>query len=129
MGDADQLPSVRPGNFLTDMTASGHVPVIELTEIFRQESVDSKIVQSAHNILKGESPILVPYKFEEENKDENVAEKSKKQKKAEFDSFCAESDMRFVESFGPKQTVEKIKQVVIDLCKRFPVGTAFFFFF
>lgn len=57
VGDADQLPSVGPGNFLQDMIRSGAVPVICLTEIFRQAS-RSLIVVNAHKINHGEFPII-----------------------------------------------------------------------
>ena len=36
VGDVDQLPSVGPGQFLADLIDSGVVPVIRLTEVFRQ---------------------------------------------------------------------------------------------
>ena len=36
VGDVDQLPSVGPGQVLADVIASGAVPVVRLTEIFRQ---------------------------------------------------------------------------------------------
>jgi hypothetical protein len=36
VGDADQLPSVGPGQVLADIIASEAVPVIRLTEVFRQ---------------------------------------------------------------------------------------------
>ncbi|HON50994.1 MAG TPA: ATP-dependent RecD-like DNA helicase [Candidatus Sumerlaeota bacterium] len=57
VGDADQLPSVGPGNFLQDMIHSGVVPVICLTEIFRQAR-QSLIVVNAHKINHGEFPII-----------------------------------------------------------------------
>jgi exodeoxyribonuclease V alpha subunit len=57
VGDNDQLPSVGAGNVLGDIIASGTVPVVELTEIFRQ-SQTSKIVTNAHKIVKGEYPDL-----------------------------------------------------------------------
>lgn len=49
VGDVDQLPSVGPGQFLTDLIDSGAVPVIRLTEVFRQ-AASSRIVRSAHQI-------------------------------------------------------------------------------
>ncbi|HET6204219.1 MAG TPA: ATP-dependent RecD-like DNA helicase [Planctomycetota bacterium] len=58
-GDADQLPSVGPGNVLRDLAASGRVPVSRLDEIFRQRS-DSSIVANAHRILRGEMPVFAP---------------------------------------------------------------------
>jgi exodeoxyribonuclease V alpha subunit len=36
VGDVDQLPSVGPGQVLADVIASGAVPVVRLTEVFRQ---------------------------------------------------------------------------------------------
>jgi len=61
VGDADQLPSVGPGNVLRDIVASGVLPVTRLTEIFRQ-SETGLIVQNAHRLNRGEPPILVPAK-------------------------------------------------------------------
>ena len=36
IGGVDQLPSVGPGQVLADIIASGAVPVVRLTEVFRQ---------------------------------------------------------------------------------------------
>src|SRR6201987_6023408 len=36
VGDVDQLPSVGPGQVLADVIASGAVPIVRLTEVFRQ---------------------------------------------------------------------------------------------
>lgn len=55
VGDADQLPPVGPGNFLRDLIGSGRVPVIALTEIFRQAQ-KSDIVMNAHAINLGNLP-------------------------------------------------------------------------
>ena len=55
--DVHQLPSVGPGNVLSDIITSGVVPVVELTEIFRQ-SAESEIICNAHLINKGEIPSL-----------------------------------------------------------------------
>ena len=57
VGDADQLPSVGPGQVLGDLIASGRFPVIRLTEIFRQAR-DSGIVANAHRIDRGEPPVF-----------------------------------------------------------------------
>jgi exodeoxyribonuclease V alpha subunit len=59
VGDIDQLPSVGPGNVLRDLIASKLVPVITLTEVFRQAQA-SQIVQNAHRINKGIYPKLEP---------------------------------------------------------------------
>lgn len=56
-GDADQLPSVGPGNVLRDIIASGEVKTVALKNIFRQAS-ESLIVTNAHRINGGEMPTL-----------------------------------------------------------------------
>jgi exodeoxyribonuclease V alpha subunit len=57
VGDADQLPSVGPGNVLRDLIQSGYVDIVELKEIFRQAE-DSLIIENAHRINRGEMPTL-----------------------------------------------------------------------
>jgi exodeoxyribonuclease V alpha subunit len=57
VGDVDQLPSVGPGNALRDLIESGVVPVVRLTEVFRQ-AASSKIITSAHLIREGKMPEL-----------------------------------------------------------------------
>lgn len=55
VGDADQLPSVGPGKVFEDVIASGVIPSVLLTDIFRQDE-NSKIVRFAHMINKGDHP-------------------------------------------------------------------------
>lgn len=55
VGDSDQLPPVGAGNVLADLIASGLLPVVELTEVFRQ-AMGSLIVTNAHRIVAGEMP-------------------------------------------------------------------------
>ena len=55
VGDADQLPSVGPGNILGEVVRSGVVPTVCLTRIFRQ-SAQSMIVENAHRIVQGLAP-------------------------------------------------------------------------
>ncbi len=57
VGDADQLPSVGPGNLLKDLLRSGAVPSVSLQEVFRQAE-ESRIIVSAHLINQGEMPEL-----------------------------------------------------------------------
>jgi exodeoxyribonuclease V alpha subunit len=59
VGDIDQLPSVGPGQVLADVIASGAVPVVRLTEVFRQ-AAQSRIITSAHRINQGSIPDLTP---------------------------------------------------------------------
>ena len=62
IGDAAQLPSVGPGNVLRDLIATGRFPVVNLTEIFRQEDT-SDIVFAAHAIHRGEVPVADSKEF------------------------------------------------------------------
>ena len=57
VGDVDQLPSVGPGQVLDDIIGSGAVPVVRLTEVFRQAAA-SRIVVNAHRVNRGEMPEL-----------------------------------------------------------------------
>jgi exodeoxyribonuclease V alpha subunit len=57
VGDADQLPSVGPGQAFADILASGAVPAARLVEIFRQ-AAESSIVLNAHRVNQGEMPVL-----------------------------------------------------------------------
>ena len=57
VGDIDQLPSVGPGQVLADVIASGAVPVVRLTEVFRQ-AAQSQIIVNAHRINQGVIPDL-----------------------------------------------------------------------
>lgn len=55
VGDADQLPSVGPGNVLADLIASRAVPVTRLVELFRQAR-ESMVAVNAHRINAGRFP-------------------------------------------------------------------------
>jgi exodeoxyribonuclease V alpha subunit len=55
VGDIDQLPSVGAGDVLREVINSGVVPVIRLTEIFRQ-AAGSEIITNAHLINQGQMP-------------------------------------------------------------------------
>jgi len=57
VGDVDQLPSVGPGNVLADIISSGTVPVVRLTEVFRQ-AAESRIITAAHAVNAGRMPDL-----------------------------------------------------------------------
>jgi len=57
VGDVDQLPSVGPGQVLADVIGSGAVPVVRLTEVFRQ-AAQSRIITNAHRINQGGMPEL-----------------------------------------------------------------------
>jgi len=59
VGDVDQLPSVGSGAVLSDIIASGRIPVVRLTEIFRQAQT-SQIIVNAHRINQGQLPVKSP---------------------------------------------------------------------
>ena len=85
VGDIDQLPSVGPGQVLADIIGSGAVPVVRLTEVFRQ-AAESKIITTAHAINAGRLPDL-----------------------ARPDS---EADFYFVPAADPEQAVSRIVELV-----------------
>ena len=55
VGDIDQLPSVGPGMVLRHLIESKVVPVVRLTEVFRQ-AANSRIIINAHRINAGNMP-------------------------------------------------------------------------
>ena len=57
VGDPDQLPSVGPGSLFADLIRSGVLPMVRLTEIFRQ-AAQSAIVRNAHSVNRGICPPL-----------------------------------------------------------------------
>ena len=76
IGDVDQLPCIGPGNILYDIIESGKIPIIKLTEIYRQAS-SSKIITTAHNINNGIETDLKNNKeddlfFLSDNNDESI---------------------------------------------------------
>ena len=54
VGDTDQLPAVGAGCVLQDLIASATIPVVQLTQVFRQ-ALESRIIYNAHRIVKGEA--------------------------------------------------------------------------
>src|ERR1039457_6087520 len=85
VGDVDQLPSVGPGNALRDLIDSGVVPVVRLTEVFRQ-AASSKIITSAHLIRHGKMP--------------------------ELRSAASDSDFYFVERETPEEIVATLVKLI-----------------
>jgi exodeoxyribonuclease V alpha subunit len=57
VGDIDQLPSVGPGKVLADLLESGKIPVVRLSQVFRQAE-SSAIIRAAHQINRGQFPDL-----------------------------------------------------------------------
>ncbi|HNG15100.1 ATP-dependent RecD-like DNA helicase [Accumulibacter sp.] len=95
VGDVDQLPSVGPGQFLDDVIASQVLPVVRLTEVFRQAAA-SRIVRSAHLVRQGLMPIF-PNKGEA-------------------------SDLYFIDAEEPEAIAKAIVELVrLRLPKRFSV--------
>src|SRR6476660_4378503 len=85
VGDINQLPSVGPGQVLADVISSGALPVVRLTEVFRQ-AAQSRITTSAHRINQGSIPDLNPPE--------------------------AESDFYFVQTENPETAVARIVELV-----------------
>ena len=79
VGDVDQLPSVGPGMVLRNLIDSGVVPVVRLTEVFRQ-AAHSRIITNAHRINEGYLPELAPkggesdFYFVEREEPDRIAE-------------------------------------------------------
>ncbi len=86
IGDVNQLPSVGPGNVLRDIIESNAVPVVRLTEIFRQAQ-QSDIIVNAHLINSGVMPELGP-------------------------SNEARNDFYFIEKTEPQEALETILKLV-----------------
>jgi exodeoxyribonuclease V alpha subunit len=84
VGDIDQLPSVGTGQVLADVIPSGAVPVVRLTEVFRQ-AAQSRIITSAHRINQGFIPDL---------------------------SSISDSDFYFVQADDPETAVPRIIELV-----------------
>jgi RecD/TraA family predicted helicase len=59
VGDIDQLPSVGAGNVLFDLIVSEKIPVVRLTQVFRQ-AAESAIITTAHQINRGQIPQIEP---------------------------------------------------------------------
>lgn len=57
VGDVNQLPSVGAGNVLRDIIESHQIPVVRLTETFRQAAT-SRIIQASLAINDGKFPVL-----------------------------------------------------------------------
>ncbi len=77
VGDADQLPSIGPGDVMKDIIDSGTLGVQKLERIYRQ-SRQSDIVTNAHRINRGEYPVLedgdTDFFFQKEEEPEEAAE-------------------------------------------------------
>lgn len=87
VGDADQLPSVGPGNVLKDLVKSGFADVVRLTEVFRQAE-GSLIIRNAHRINRGEDPELAR------------------------DETDHEADFHFIERASPEEVAATIETLV-----------------
>ncbi|MBV8201399.1 MAG: AAA family ATPase, partial [Acidobacteria bacterium] len=85
VGDVDQLPSVGPGQVLSDLIRSRTVEVVRLLEIFRQAE-RSLIVVNAHRVQSGQMPVL--------------------------ESLDKEGDFFFVERRNPEEALRTLVQLV-----------------
>ncbi len=90
VGDVFQLPSVGPGNILSDLIQSGVIRTFELKEIFRQAE-KSPIIVNAHLVREGKLPNLDKYRHSEEL-----------------------SEFYFIEQYQP----ETVLKTIVELCSR-----------
>ena len=90
VGDIDQLPSVGPGSVLQDLIASEQIPVVRLTQVFRQAQA-SHIVSNAHRINQGQFPQL------------------------ELVSNAPQSDCLWLGASEPEHGVQGIQELITDL--------------
>ena len=89
VGDADQLPPVGCGDVLRDCMDSGRLPVIRLTEIFRQ-AAQSRIITNAHRINQGQMPLL----------------------------SMDDSDFIFEEILPPERILDRVRELFLRECRR-----------
>jgi exodeoxyribonuclease V alpha subunit len=87
VGDVDQIPSVGPGQVFREILEAQTLPIVRLTEIFRQAH-DSGIITNAHRINHGQIPIWNPP--------------------------GTVHDFYFVTAETPEQAVDKITRLVAD---------------
>ena len=115
VGDIDQLPSVGPGMVLRDLITSDQIPVVRLTEIFRQ-AAESHIVTNAHRINAGLFPRLTPTT--------RFAESDCLWLEAAEPELGAEGIVHLVNDYLPKHGIDPVKEVQV-LCPttRGAVGT------
>ncbi len=111
VGDVDQLPSVGPGNFLRDLIDSDRLPVVRLTEIFRQAR-NSFIITNAHRINEGLTPVL---DSPQESDFFFIAEEQPEKVLATIKTLCAE---RVPKKFGfdPMRDVQVLTPMHKGLC-------------
>jgi exodeoxyribonuclease V alpha subunit len=95
VGDIFQLPSVGPGNVLSDMISSGKIPVFYLSKIFRQAG-ESPIIVNAHRVREGKFPVF-------EEPDDQIA----------ASEFC------FIE----QNKSDRIPPLIVELCKKIIPGS------
>jgi exodeoxyribonuclease V alpha subunit len=88
VGDADQLPPIGAGKPFDDLIASGIVPVVRLTQIFRQ-AARSMITTAAHEINQGRPPHLEPAEDQDH-------------------------DFFFIERANPERALEAVVEVVAE---------------
>jgi exodeoxyribonuclease V alpha subunit len=100
VGDTDQLPPIGPGSVLADLVASGVVPRVHLTAIYRQ-AARSLIVQSARRINAGEPPFF-------------SAEEARRVLGADAE---LDEDFYFIARNGPQSLLEAVLALV---CERLP---------
>jgi exodeoxyribonuclease V alpha subunit len=115
VGDVDQLPSVGPGMVLRDLINSEQIPVVRLSQVFRQ-AAKSHIVTNAHRINAGQFPHLTPTtKF---------AQSDCLWLEAPEPELGAEGIVHLVSEYLPKYGIDPLREVqVLSPTTRGAVGT------
>lgn len=117
VGDADQLPSVGPGQVLRDLISAGEVPVVSLHHVYRQ-AAGSGIVRNAHRILRGDAPLSA----ERDPEDEGRSDFFIVQREAAEDVLDAL--LRVVRERLPSRGFDPLRDVqVLSPMRKGPLGT------
>src|SRR5207253_6283125 len=105
VGDVDQLPSVGPGMVLRNLIDSRVMPVVRLTEVFRQ-AANSRIITNAHRINQGLMPEVGRVVLN--------APAQAGEGRAEDSHALPDSDFFFIERNEP----QRIADTLVELVKR-----------
>ena len=121
VGDVDQLPSVGPGQVLSDLIDSKRVSVVRLTQVFRQAQT-SAIVQAAHLINQGQFPQLDRIHLDSAPRSDCLWYAEAEEPEAGVNEVCQLlSDYIPQQGFNPAQAVQVLCPIT-----RGPVGTRHF---
>lgn len=131
IGDSDQLPSVGPGTVLSELIASGVIPIVRLEKVFRQNSgsriaINAKIIRHGGlNLEYGKDFIFVDSSAVEESAKKIVDLFAAEVEKQGLDNVTVLSPIRQKTETGVNALNEKLQQVLNPArkgCKEIIVG-------